>query len=177
MQIQDKLPQFTDEEALIVASGKQDAIFYIAQNGEIHVVESFKVDKPKYDDIEGHFESSTKTGKRKQTIRAGSPYDPTDKNEKAVSDFLKELEQELESVSKHHAVTDLYIFAPPHLKNEVTARIPYSLESANLLLMEGNHYETHPFDLLEKIQEKKHKEPVKPIKKSAKKILDKFKNR
>ena len=175
MKIRNNLVQFNDKDALIVATGKQDAIFYTAHNGEIFQVESFQVDKPTYADIEGHFETRAKTGTQGQTMRAGSPYDPTDKNEKAVSDFLKELEKEFESVSRHHSISHLYLFAPSHLKNDVYNCIPHSIDDAETLLIEGNHYDTHPFKLLEKIQQKEHKEPVRPIKEAAQKILNKFK--
>lgn len=175
MQIRQNLPQFENTTALIVASGKQDAIFYIAQNGEIHIVESFKVEKPTYDDVEGHFESTTKTGMRGQTMKSGSPYEPSEKDEKAVASFLKELKEEFESVSRHHDIDELYVFAPPHLKNEVEERIPYSLHQAKQLMLEGNHYDTHPHELLEKIQKKQSRNPVKPMTEAARKILNKFK--
>ena len=176
MKISNNLPQFENETVLIVVSGKQDAIFYLAKNGELFKVESFKVDRPKYDDVQGHFETSAKTGKHGQTMRAGSPFDPTHMEEKAVTQYLQKLQEELEGVQQHHNITQLFIFAPSYVKHEVEKRMPYALQDKKQLMIEGNYYEEHPFELLERIQKKQHKEPVRPIKEAARKILDKFKN-
>ena len=172
MKIPEKHHQFENQTALIITTGTKDAAFYIARDGEINAVESFRVEKPKYTDIEGHFERRGEAG----TYKAGSPYDPTDKNEKAESDFLKELGEELKNVSKHHRIDQLIIFTPGHAKNEVQKLIPYELSKAEQVLITGNYYDEHPRELIAKFEDETHKDPVKPMRAAARKILDKFKS-
>jgi len=171
MKIPEKLPQFKDMTSLIIATGKQDAIFYIAHNGEIQQVDSFKVEKPQYSDIEGHFETRN-DGK---TYRAGSPYEPTDKENKTKTEFLKELSEEIESVSRHHTIHTLYIFTPSYLKNEVSKTIPHSLHQIKYYLLKGNFFHQHPRELLTRIQKLHQRNPIQPITEAAYKILHTFK--
>ncbi|MEX0672922.1 MAG: host attachment protein [Candidatus Paceibacterota bacterium] len=171
MKITEKLPQFENETALLVVTGKQDAVFYIAQNGEVNAVESFKVDKPKYTDLHGHFE----TRAHGKVTRAGSPYEPTDLSDDAVRQFLKELEEELKNVSRHYALDSLYIFYPSHMKNRISEVLPPKLARKQQIAIEGNFYEHHPFKLLERIQKKNSSGVIKPITATAQKILSKIK--
>ncbi len=170
MKITNKLPQFTDQTALLVVTGKQDAVFYLVKDGELWQVDSFKVDKPQYTDAPGHFEAHSQG----RMIKAGSAYDPTEADETAVRDFLRFLKQELESVVKHHQLTALYVFCPGYLKNRIEGQLPKDLAPKEQMLIEGNYYNTHPFELLERIQKRSRFNPVRPLSQAAQKILRKF---
>ncbi|MEX0930334.1 MAG: host attachment protein [Candidatus Paceibacterota bacterium] len=171
MKISEKLPQFENETALLVVTGKQTAVFYIAKDGEIHQVNSFKVNKPKYTDLQGHFE----TRSHGKTTRAGSAFEPTELSEDAVRNFLKELEEELKNVSRHHTLDSLYVFCPAHVKNRIEKAIPSKLARKEQMVVEGNFFESHPFDLLTKIRKRTSRNPIRPLTEAAQKILNKFK--
>jgi hypothetical protein len=147
MQIDKNLPQFVNEHALIVVAAKQSAELYAAHNGEIEQLDTFTIERPKPDDVEGHFEQSG----HGKTIRAGSSYDPNKYDEKAQSQFLHELGTHLDAVTHEHARDAVYLFVPEHLKNSVQEALPKDIASQIQHIYSGNLTKQHAFELLKRI--------------------------
>lgn len=62
MKIAQQFPQFKKERALIVVTGTQEAEFYIAADGVIEKIETFRIPRIKYSDKEGLSVRTGKTG-------------------------------------------------------------------------------------------------------------------
>jgi hypothetical protein len=147
MQIEQNLPQFVNEYALLVVTGKQTAELYVAHNGEIEELDTFTVDRTKPDDVAGHFEQSG----HGQTFRAGSAHEPSDYDEKAQSEFLKELGRHLEAVADEYTRDAVYVFSPEHLKNQINDVLPHAIRDRIVHQFVGNYTKHHPFELLKGI--------------------------
>ncbi len=171
MKISKKLPQFKNKRTLIVITGKQEGKFYLAYKGIIEKLTYFKFTKPKYSDREGHFVTKGGAGKYK----TGSVYEP--KKEKLRIELIKRLQEKLKTILKRRKIDSIYIACPEYLKNRIKDAFPSSASKKIDLVIFGDYCHSHVYKLLEKIKEKigfKNK-PVRPAKKSARKIICKSK--
>jgi len=169
MQISQKFPQFEDEKALLVVTGKQEASFYMAHKGNLEKLDEFYIPPITYSDNEGHSE------KHKLGMMIGSGYVREDKKRTLRYKFLGQLEEYLDKISRKHEVDHIYLFCPSYVLLSVKGVIPYSLKDKRLESIAGDYHHQHPFKLLEMIREMKDKSPVKAMRESARKILDKAK--
>ncbi len=166
MKISNKLPQFNEEKALFIVTGKQEAKFYIVHKGEINEIDSFEIEKPKYSDKEGWFKRRV----RSFVMGSGAPLEPP--KQKIIKDFLKKLKEKYKETSSHNNFEALYLFTPHYLLPSVKESLPGGTKIK--LTIDGEYYFQHPFKLLEKIKRKTEKKKV-PEKEEAKKLLEKFK--
>jgi hypothetical protein len=172
MQIEKKLPQFTDQKSLIVVTGRQEAIMYIALNGEIEEKEKLEVKNPGYSDREGFFMSS---GGTVGTYKAGSVY-KENITQNLTQQFLAQLQEKLKILAKKEKTKKIYLFCPDYMRKEIINKLPKSLKRDLYTVRSGNYINAHPFALLEAIKEEKEEEKknaVAPIKEKAMKILKK----
>lgn len=164
MKISKTLPQFKGESTLLTVTGKQEAVFYIAKDGIITKVSSFKIKTPKYSDREGFFA----TRGHGKTFVSGSVYEST--KEKVRQIFLKVLKKHIKEIRVQHSIKKTALFCPGYLINDVMEVFSASFRKSIVFSFRGNYYEEHPFRLLEKI---KGKSINLPWGKEGRKILQK----
>lgn len=172
MRIKEELPQFQDQRTLIVVSGRREAILYLVNNGEIWKKEKIEVEDPEYSDKEGFFKSSSRTG---GTMKAGSVY-----KEKITynltREYLDKLEEKIKNFLYKEKIKNVFLFCPDYMKKEILKKTPKEFKDIIHFTKMGNYINSHPFELLEGIQEdqeRKKSKVVTPIKAKAQKILKK----
>ena len=144
MKISNHLPQFENNLTLFIVAGKQEAAFYLAENGEINKTASFKVAKPIYTD------SKAIGGRGNAAYRAVAK---AEKEKKSISaDFMKEFKSALKILSAENSLSAVYIFCPPTEKASAQAALPAKLKTKLKMLKTGNFTKEHPFKLLEKLK-------------------------
>jgi hypothetical protein len=166
MLIPANLPTFNGEKALLIATGKQDAVFYLAQNGILKSIDSFLIETPKYSDREGHF----KTRGAGKTIRSGAVYE--NKKGKVITDFIKEFQKRFGTISKKHKIARLYIYSPSHMHTYIREALPKAFQNKITMEIEGNFFKTHPLTLLKKIHDTSNSKKVTPKDTEEEKILN-----
>lgn len=172
MRIEKKLPQFQDQKALLIVSGRQEAILYLAKNGKIRKKEKIEAEDPGYTDKEGFFKSSSRTT---GTMKAGSVYKERITYH-VTREYLNQLEEKIKSIFYKEKVKSVYLFCPDYMKKEVLKKIPKKLRNLIHVTKIGNYINSHPFGLLESIKDDQQQEKnkvVTPIKEKAQKILKK----
>jgi hypothetical protein len=173
MKISQELPQFENKKALIITTGEQEAEFYLASNGEIEKIDSFRFEEPTYSDREGHFESRGGGN----VYGSGSVYEP--KKQRNRIEFRKRLENALDTIYKNYKIDSLYVFSPDYMKNYTREIINEVFHKRVDFLYEGHYHEVHPFELLKiinkQVKEKREKGMAANLSKQAIKILDKAK--
>lgn len=146
MKITKKLHQFTDEKALIIITGAQEADFHIASDGEINKIDSFRLEKIHFSDDEGFFGRSGDGGK---VASSGSVKEPP--KEKYRKEFSKELKTHIKEIQSKNKITGIYLFTPDYLVNIAKEAMPKDLQEKIKFTAKGNYYHEHPFELIEKI--------------------------
>lgn len=146
MNISRDLPQFTDEKALLVVTGKQEAEVYAAGDGIIEKVASCKVEKPTFSDHEGSFRMRAHGG----LTRSGS-YEEVRK-EKLLEDFVKEFKKILKEALVNRSPDRVYLFTPAYMVNRVRDALPANIQKILKRTIRGNFYERHPFEILAKLK-------------------------
>lgn len=170
MYIEKNLPQFQDQKTLLVVSGRQEALLYLAEGGEIWEEDKIYVEDPGYTDREGFFKSRSKTG---GVMKAGSVYKEKISYHLA-KEFLNQLQEKVKSIFYSRHPKKIYIFCPDYIKKEMLKKIPKSIRQYTHIVKTGNYIDYHPFDLLRNIQEEEKKKKNKlatPMKEKALKIL------
>ncbi len=142
MKIKQELPQFTNSPSLIITTGKQHGLIYLAKNGKITKESEILIETERYSDREGRFERRSKN----LNISSGSVYED-DNKEKRIKDFVKNIE---EVIKEYKNIKNIYCFCPDYMKNYLLEMI--SKYSKNPKLFLGNHTDNHPFELLKKLQ-------------------------
>jgi hypothetical protein len=169
MQIEEHLPQYRDNPALIVITGKQLAEIYYAVNAEIKLIKTLEEPKMEYTDTkEGAFRSLGARG----VSNVGAPYE--EKNQVVVARFLNKLHDSLLGLLQEYKVKDLIIFSPEYVAKLLEEKLPSMAQKKLKYHFFGNYIHHHPFDILKMIREKGEEDEEKkvPQKKEAKKLLD-----
>ncbi len=142
MKISRELPQFREKGAILVVTGKQEARFYRAAAGVIDTVAAFEIEKPKYSDREGFFETRGHGG----VMRSGAVYE--EKKEKMLQDFIREFRKTMKAVLAAHAADEIILLTPAYLVNRVKDALPLRVQKRIRRTLRGNYYHMHPFDIL-----------------------------
>ncbi|PKM87524.1 hypothetical protein CVU83_02910 [Candidatus Falkowbacteria bacterium HGW-Falkowbacteria-2] len=172
MTIKQELPQFEGKPALLVVTGMQSAKIYLALNKEIMVLEEMSLPNPEseYSDREGHF----KQRGNQAFIASGSVYEP--KKGYLLNKFLSKLREMVIAQDIKHAPDEIYLFTPDYMKNDVRKSLTNPLADKVVMELEGNFVDSHEFDLLKLIQDKKEREePRSLVSREVKKLLKKKK--
>lgn len=172
MLIRNDLPQFRDEPALIVVTGREAAEFYHAQDGEIEQLESVRVEMPEPDERPGHFEE----GSHGKTWSAGTAFDPKEPKREARRRLVRALPEHIKDISGESDYGHVYIFTPDYMHKEIEDALPKKLSKKLEHVFYGNYTKHMPLDLLESIKELQPsvEERVPPHKTEVKKILGRF---
>jgi len=165
MLIPANLPAFSGEKALLIVTGQQDAIFYLAQNGILKSIDSFLIEAPKYSDREGHFK--TRAGGKILHFRAVFEK----RKERIIADFIKEFQKRFSAISKKFRFDKLYIYSPSHMHTYIRKALPKAFQKKITMEIEGNHFKTHPLTLLKKIHDKSAAKIVMPTSPEEQKIM------
>ena len=172
MKIPNNLPQFEDSKTLIMVTGsKAEAHFYLAYNGEVEKLDSFKMEDRTYSDKEGFMQK----GMFGRTMGSGFVLEA--KKKKIQDDFIKNLRKHLEKIKDRNEIGSLYLFSPSHIKNRIKDAIPHPMDKKIKMVAQGNYQNEHPMKLIEKIKDidRKENKGLKFVKESAYKILNKVK--
>ena len=169
MKISQELPQFPNTKTLIVVAATREAKSYLAHDGELKELGSFKMEDRTYSDKEGMMQK----GMFGRTMGTGFVLER--KKQKLEDDFVRKLEEHLNEIKKNNEIDSLYLMCPGQIKNHVKETIPHPLDKKLKMTITGNYLNLHPLKLVEKIQKQKGFKSVKFIKESAYKILNKVK--
>ena len=166
MKITRDLPQFENKHALIVVAGLHAADFYIAGNGIMEMTGEFKMLYPHYSDKEGFFESAG----HGQIFESGSVLEVN--KAKFRHRFLRELDTLIDDTIIRKEITDVYIFAPDFVTNELLKLLPKKDKKQVRYFFKGNFIHLHPFYLLDLIKKKENLGWKVPLGEEARKILN-----
>ncbi|TSC71503.1 MAG: Uncharacterized protein G01um101470_572 [Parcubacteria group bacterium Gr01-1014_70] len=146
MKISKNLPQFKDENVLLVVTGRQEADFFRAGEGVIENITGFKIEKPLYDDRKGRV---VRRG-HGQVLASGAVYE--DQKEKILQDFRREFRKTLKAALVDFIPDHIYVYVPSYLANEVVALFPKRMALTIKKIVKGNFYGRHAFEILERIR-------------------------
>lgn len=169
MEISRHLPQFNNENVLLIVTGDTDAKIFLARNGTLKTLADFEVAKPHYQDREGHFKTRSNDPPG-SALRSGAVYE--NNKEFVLKNFLHEFSAHLKRVTRGEKITRVFLYTPATLKIPIRKILPKNLRDRLELLFEGNFFDLHPFELLNKIVQAKKEKTVVPTSEEAKKILE-----
>jgi len=168
MKITKNLPTFLNQQALILVTGRQEAVGYEALDGQLTEVFRSVVPKPKQQEKEGRFESRV-GGK---VIRSGGVYE-ADKRE-VEKKLIKEIVDQLKKLS---LPKEVYLFSPAEVLPAIEKKMPVEWQKRIVMRFVGNFYRHHPFKVLGKIKDKREEKKVVATDEEAFGILKRRKNR
>lgn len=167
MQIEHNLPQFSGEAALVLVCGVHVSKIYVAKDGTISEAAIIETPTPRYSDKEGVFGNA---GKGTMFARGGPLELP---KESMRADFLKQIEQTLNTAFPDRNVASVYLFAPAQMLTMISRALPSWLKEAPIITFEGNFVKRHPFTLLGEIKRLDDVRNPAPENEEVKKILSK----
>ena len=147
MQISKELPQFS-KRSLIVVAGSHSVEILRVHKGEIELIDSLKMESPKYSDKEGFFVRSG----RGKIFGSGSAL--KEGKQDFLAKFTKELATRVEKAFQEEASELIYLFSPEHMREMILGKISSEVKEKMALVINGNFVDDHPFDLLKMIMEK-----------------------
>ncbi|OGF28168.1 hypothetical protein A2303_01945 [Candidatus Falkowbacteria bacterium RIFOXYB2_FULL_47_14] len=151
MKISDKLPQFSSERVLIIASGQSEAVIYRAEKSMIYKREGIKQEIPKYTDREGLFRKSSRKGGRTETAAHGSVYENKKRYVKAK--FVKNLIKRIREEQRGSPAGKVYLILPDFMAGEIERDLPGDLKRTIRLIRSGILTDSHPFDLIRTVRD------------------------
>ena len=113
MKISKNLPRFEGKRALISVTGRQEARFFLANDGDIEELESFKFDKPEDPKRKGHNMIKGSKG----VYRSGPT--PEFKNQRIITELESHLRKSLKNILNKNKIDIIYLTVPDYLKNDV----------------------------------------------------------
>jgi hypothetical protein len=174
MKIDNRLPQFDKEAALIAVTSEHAAKFYLAHEGEMKELDIFHVLQPKYTDREGFFRKTT----GKKELGSGSIYEP--RKDYLMVRFLHKLKKEVKNIRETHPFDSIYLFAPAYMAKEIFAVLPADICDTVKLKITGNFVDASPYELLRKIKEEIKKavslRKLPPLEEEARKLIGRISN-
>ena len=147
MKISQSLPQFVRIKALLVVSGDQSAQFYVCQKGDIKLSERFAIPKPTYEDREGF---SMRSGHGRM-FSSGSAL--KDFKNYIQQKFSKKLAVSVRDILKAENIGEIFLFSPQYAAGFILSKWPKYATGMMRMCVWGNFIDSHPLDLLKKIQE------------------------
>jgi hypothetical protein len=146
MKIPKEFPQFQNEKVLLLATGKESAAIYIASDGELTELRSFKLPPEKYTYPEARFEHRGHGA----ILGVGTVYEKHD--EVRTQKFFKKLEEAMESLVEKNHISHLYLFAPTYFLKQVEKHLPKKWRQQIAKKFDGNFTRVKPLELLQKIK-------------------------
>lgn len=126
---------------MIIIAGRQEAKFYVAQDGRIELEEEINIPNPDYTDREGFF------GRNSPGMTAsGSVYE--EKKDYVLKRFEKAFRAFIDGSFRSGQFTHVMIFAPDFMKNILSENLPATVKKKISLTLSGNYTKMHPFKIL-----------------------------
>lgn len=142
MKIAQQFPQFKKERALLILTGTQDAEFYLAGDGAIERIESFRIPRIRFSDKEG---LSVKTGKT--GVTGGSAHST---KERYQQEFAAKFKVSAKDIIGRTIPTQIAIVSP--IINEIEQLLPTTSKKTVSIRLRKNLCERHPEEILEHIK-------------------------
>ena len=149
MKIQQQLPQFNHENALLIVAGKQTGVLYHAAEGRIEKLEALEEETPRYSDREGFFAS----GSGAKPFTSGAVYE--ENKQEIIKKFAKKLSREADRIVRDKNINAVYLFTPDYTTHELNQDLSREVQSKIKHTFLGNYADLHPFKLLGKIQDER----------------------
>jgi hypothetical protein len=170
MKISQLLPHFP-QPILLISSGKQEAVIFLAEKEEVHQVHNVKINKPEYTDRE----SRTERRGEGNTSMFGGGSGFKHLEDELVRSFVKRLSDDTVRLVDEHRATKIFLFCPTYLSNQIEDSLPTDVQKLIDYIFYGNYHNQHPFVLLAKVNEyiiaQESENRVEPIKGEALSIL------
>lgn len=142
MKIAQQFPQFKKERALVILTGTQEAEFYLAGDGSMEKIETFRIPRIRYSGNEG---LSVRTGKTGVT---GGGSKST--KEQYQQEFTAKFKTSAKDVIARVTPTQLLVVSP--VVAEVEALLPAPAKKLIKVRLRKNLCERHPEEILEHIK-------------------------
>ncbi len=168
MKIASQLEQFNHGVCLLIVTGSQDMRVYIAHDGQIERIHSFRIEKPAYSDREGFY--GTRAKGVSSAARSGSVLRPVERSIRL--EFKREIKTHLKDVGKNYHIAHVVLFTPKRHQSETVELINKDLQQKITTIISGNYFDEKPFDLIKRYSGAIRKPRILPIKESARKILN-----
>ncbi len=135
--ISQELYQFTDEVALIIVAAKQEGRIFRAGNGELELIEEFRIPTPHFSDNEG---IPSERGDQANLLEV-----------KIHKEYFEHFKNSLHALSSTLKPTHLYFFAPAHVADELAKITTPIFGAFPTKTIVGIFTKESPFELLGRI--------------------------
>lgn len=132
--IPSQLYQFTDETALIIIAAKQEGRIMRAGNGELELIEEFRIPTPHFSDNEG------------MPVEHGNQSNALE--EKIHHEYFDHFKTHLHTLALTLKPTHLYLFAPKHVADELVKILHPLFGSLPTKTIVGIFTKESPFELI-----------------------------
>lgn len=143
MQIPSELLQFDDKTALILVNGTEEAVFYLAHNGQMDHVADIEFEKIEFSDREDsgrHGSTAFETGTKIEKVKKENRFT-----------FIKNFKEKTDELSKNHKIELVYLLAPETILKELEESLPTSLKNKLVKTFAGNYHKENPVEIIKKI--------------------------
>ena len=171
MKIPQNLPQFENDRAIFVITGRQAAAFYLGHKGGLKELVEFKIEGPSYADKEGS------SMHRDGGITFGFGWTLERNKQSETKEFLKQLGETSKKILAKYGATKIYLFSPQYVLGS-TKEIMKDIAGNKIEVrtFSGNYTRMHPLKLVEELQGRNDRRTEKNkavrIKEEARKILN-----
>lgn len=145
MQIPQHLPQYTDENVLLIVAGSKAAKLYLACNGQLEPVHAFDEPAPQYSDREEHFERSG----HGQYYGSGSSYEADGNEERAA--LITDVSEAVERIDRDINLSAILLTAPAHVLPAMQDALPANVTNRLRATEAGNFLQQPPLSVLEHV--------------------------
>lgn len=142
MKIAQQFPQFKKERALLIVTGTQEAEFYLAGDGVVEKIETFRIPRIRYSDREGLAVRTGKTG-----VTGGSSKSLKDQYRQ---EFAAKFKVSAKDVITRTTPTQITIISP--VIAEVEQLLPATTKKLVRMRLKKNLCERHAEEILGHIQ-------------------------
>ncbi|MEK7615774.1 MAG: hypothetical protein AAB420_01030 [Patescibacteria group bacterium] len=136
-QIPSHLDQFADETALIIIAAKQEGRIFRASNGELEMIEKFRIPTPHFSDNEA---LPNERGEQHNTVQV-----------KIHHEYLEHFKNALHVLAPMLKPTHAYLFGPKHTVDELEHIMKPIFGALPIKTIIGIFTEESPFELIERI--------------------------
>src|SRR3989338_2138196 len=133
-----ELRQFTDEVALLVIAAKQEARVFHASNGELELIEEFRISTPHFSDNEA---MPQERGKQENLIE-----------HKIHVEYLDRFAALFRLLAPRFKLDHVYLFAPTHTADELMSLMKPIFGSVAYTTINGIFTKDSPSELLKRIR-------------------------
>ena len=142
MKIAQQFPQFKKERVLLVVTGTQEAEFYLAGDGAIEKIETFRIPRIRYSGNEGLSVRTGKTG-----VTGGGSKSTKGQYQQ---EFAAKFKDTAKGVIARVMPTQIVIISP--ITGEIEQMLPVASKKAVTMRLKKNLCERHPEEILEHIK-------------------------